>query len=68
MQDFERLVRNFVENSVEFVIVGGFAAVVHGSSLVTEDLDICIPFTEENANRLIKVLKPLHPRHRLVGR
>jgi hypothetical protein len=29
--------------AVEYVLVGGVAAVVHGSQLVTGDVDICAP-------------------------
>ena len=31
------------EEGVEFVVLGGFAAVVHGSPLPTEDIDIVLP-------------------------
>ena len=30
-----------VKAEIDFVIVGGFAATLHGSSLVTRDLDVC---------------------------
>lgn len=28
------------EEGVEFVVLGGFAAIIHGSSLPTEDIDV----------------------------
>ncbi|MBI1295763.1 hypothetical protein GC175_12490 [bacterium] len=39
MVDFEVLLHRLKEHDVEFIIVGGAAAVVHGSSRMTQDLD-----------------------------
>lgn len=36
----------------EFVVVGGVAAVLHGSARLTVDLDVAAPFTAENLERL----------------
>ena len=55
-----------VRAKVEFVIVGGFAAVAHGVSLLTEDVDICCPFNVETLLRLQQALAGLHPVHRLT--
>jgi molybdopterin-guanine dinucleotide biosynthesis protein len=41
MPDFESLLSRLIDHHVDFVIVGGFAAVAHGSSLLTQDVDIC---------------------------
>ena len=49
---------------VEYVVVGGLAAVFHGVPLVTRDVDICLPLTEENLLRLESALADLHPVHR----
>jgi hypothetical protein len=49
---------------VEYVVVGGMAAVFHGVPLVTRDIDICLPLTEENLRRLEAALADLHPVHR----
>ena len=64
MPDLVKILQRLLENQVEFVLIGGFAAVVHGSSLVTQDLDICFLFNEANLSRLLKALRDLHPRHR----
>ena len=37
----ETILRSLVANGVEFVVVGGLAMITHGSSHVTDDLDIC---------------------------
>ena len=49
---------------VEFVVVGGLAAVLHGAPLVTSDVDIVHRKTPENIARLLSVLLPLHARAR----
>ncbi len=51
---------------VEFVIIGGFAGVVHGCSYVTEDIDICCDFSPANLLALQKALSGLHPVHRMT--
>jgi hypothetical protein len=62
----ENLLRRLCDNGVEFVIVGGFAAVSHGVTRVTRDIDLCIPFTRENLVRVRSALEGIHPRHRMI--
>ena len=40
MQNLSELTRRLIEAQVEFVLVGGFAAVAHGVTLVTRDVDM----------------------------
>ncbi|OGQ05267.1 MAG: hypothetical protein A2W61_08415 [Deltaproteobacteria bacterium RIFCSPLOWO2_01_44_7] len=65
MQNFEKLIPGLVDGGVEFVIVGGFAAVIHGVTLVTRDLDVCIPFTVKNCEALLQSVQNIHPFHRM---
>lgn len=65
MQNLSELTRRLVEAQVEFVVIGGFAAVAHGATLVTRDVDICCRFTEANLRRIQKAIGELHPVHRL---
>jgi predicted nucleotidyltransferase len=51
-------------HGVEFVIIGGVAISLHGSSYVTFDLDICYARTPENLRRLSDALAEQHPRLR----
>jgi predicted nucleotidyltransferase len=67
MHDYRKLLTRLVESEVRFVIIGGFAAVVYGSSIVTEDLDLCVPFDRENMDRLLTALAGTNPGHRLIG-
>jgi hypothetical protein len=43
--------------------VGGFAAVAHGATLVTRDVDACCRFSEVNLMRIQKAVADLHPTH-----
>ncbi len=64
MQNLSELLSRLIVSEVEFVLVGGFAAVAHGITLVTRDLDICCRFAETNLMRIQKAFKDLHPVHR----
>jgi hypothetical protein len=64
VQNLSELVRRLIVSDVEFVLVGGFAAVAHGATLVTRDVDICCRFTEPNLIRIQKAFSDLHPVHR----
>lgn len=66
MQQTPELLRLLLDAGVEFVLIGGVAAIAHGSSTFTVDCDITAPFTEENLGRLLAVLAPHHPRYALA--
>lgn len=61
MTDFEGLLKCLHDGRVEFIIIGGAAAVVHGSARLTEDLDLVYSRTQENILRLASALRPLSP-------
>lgn len=61
MTDFARLIATLSGGGVEFLIVGGLAANVHGSGRLTSDVDVVYRRTAENLQRLADVLAPLHP-------
>ena len=42
-QQNERLLRALTEGSVTFAVIGGVAALLHGASLMTVDLDVAAP-------------------------
>ena len=60
------LLRRLVEGGVDFVVVGGIAAVAHGSPTFTQDLDIAYSPDEANLERLGRVLVDLGARLRGV--
>lgn len=61
------LLRRLKQREVEFVIVGGVAGVVHGSRIVTRDLDICAPLTGDNLTLILAALSGLAPRFRMTA-
>ena len=66
MGDLPNLLKRLIQHKVVFVVVGGYAAVAHGCSLVTLDVDICSDFSVENLMRLQAALADLYPVHRLT--
>ncbi len=60
------LLRRLVDGQVDFVVVGGVAAVAHGSAQFTQDLDIAYAPDDENVERLGRVLVALSARLRGV--
>lgn len=66
MSDFLGLLGRLARPGVEFVIVGGYAGVVHGCNYITQDIDICCDFSPANLLRLQQALADLHPVHRMT--
>jgi len=66
MQDMELVLQRLIRDNVEFVIVGGFAAVAYGVTLVTMDIDVCCRFSTDNLMRLQQALADLNPIHRMT--
>jgi hypothetical protein len=66
MANLKALLQRLVEKDVEFVVIGAFASVAHGVTIVTQDVDICCPFTSRNLMKLQAALAELHPVHRLT--
>jgi hypothetical protein len=63
--NLNELLKLLLTNNIDFVLIGGFAGVVHGASQVTRDLDITMLLTPEQIEKLRKCLKDIHPRHRM---
>lgn len=61
MTDPERLLRTLSESGVEFIIVGGMAATVHGSARLTHDLDVVYSRSSSNLTRLVAALASHSP-------
>jgi len=57
--DVGELLRRLADAWVEFIVVGGAAAVVHGAPITTEDLDIVHRRSPENVSRLSTLLEKL---------
>lgn len=61
MSDFERLFQALGGSGVRFIVIGGFAAILHGSSHLTLDLDISYSRDPDNLERLVSALAPFQP-------
>jgi len=62
--EVETILKALSDNEVNFVIVGGLAAVIHGSAYVTGDFDFCYARDKANLERLVHALIPFRPRLR----
>jgi hypothetical protein len=54
--DLDALVQALLGANVEFIVVGGAAAVLHGAPITTQDLDIVHRRTPDNIERLSDLL------------
>jgi hypothetical protein len=59
--DYRAILEALSARDVDFVIIGAVALVLHGSSRVTRDLDICYSRERSQLARLAAALKPLRP-------
>jgi hypothetical protein len=59
-----RLIQRLSDADLDFVIVGGFAGMLHGSTIVTRDIDVCAELTRENVAKLRETLSDANPTHR----
>lgn len=55
------------QQGVDFVLVGGLAANLHGATRVTKDIDIAYASHYENVERLCAVINRFEPRAMVLG-
>jgi hypothetical protein len=67
MFDPVRICEILNEEGVEYIVVGGFAAVIHGSSLPTRDIDILPSRSADNFDRLARALRRMKAQIRTSG-
>ena len=63
--NLKALLKRLLDHDVDFVLAGGLACVVHGSPLVTQDVDVCVFFDDLQIAKLREALKDLDPRFRM---
>jgi hypothetical protein len=56
-QDYTDLLLELLDAGADFVVVGGWAVAVHGHGRATDDLDILVRPTPENAARVYEALQ-----------
>jgi predicted nucleotidyltransferase len=60
----EQLLKALSDCEVKFIVVGAYAAIAQGSTLRTDDLDICYERTARNYKRITRALAHFKPRLR----
>ena len=65
MSDLQKLLQRLDDAGIEFVLVGGYAALLHGSSLLTRDVDVCAVLTPSTIEKLRDAFRDANPVHRL---
>lgn len=55
--DFIDFLRLCNQHEVKYLVIGGYAVSIHGYPRYTKDIDICIELSEENALKMIDVIK-----------
>ena len=59
--DYRKIIPTLVQSKIKFIIIGGVAAIVHGSARTTFDLDVVYSRDPKNIRRLVQALKPFAP-------
>ena len=67
MAELTDIVCRLLDARVDFVVVGGLAAVTYGSPVMTHDIDVCCDFSTNNLMRLQDALEDIHPVHRMTS-
>jgi len=67
VMDGEALLEVLLRHGVEFILIGGFAAILQGSPIPTNDLDITPMTAPENYTRLSAALTELDAKVRAEG-
>lgn len=57
--DFKELLKSLEDKDVRYLVIGGYAVIMHGHPRFTADLDLVVSSDELNAERLVKVLEDL---------
>jgi predicted nucleotidyltransferase len=63
--NFLKILRTLAEHGVEFIVVGGVSAVLHGAIVNTADVDVVHRRTPDNLERLLKALDAMDAYYRL---
>ena len=57
MREYKDLLQLLFDENVKFLVVGGYAVVAHGYARTTDDIDIWIEPTLENAEKTIRAVR-----------
>ncbi|MBT8468092.1 MAG: hypothetical protein HKN10_01885 [Myxococcales bacterium] len=62
-QQTERLLEVLADSGLDFVVIGGVAAIAHGATTATQDLDIAMQLDPGKVRQLLEALAPYQPVH-----
>jgi hypothetical protein len=66
MSELTQITQKLAAAEVRFVVVGGLASILHGSSLLTRDVDVACEMSPENLLRVWESVRELNPVHRML--
>lgn len=55
--DFKEFLKLLASHQVEYILIGGYAVGYHGYPRATADMDLWVAIRQENAEKLVAVLK-----------
>lgn len=58
-KDFKEFLKSLNSNSVEYLLIGGYAVSIYGYIRATNDLDIWVKISPENAAKIDRTLRAL---------
>ena len=59
--DYGAIIRLLANGEIDFILIGGLAAIAHGLALHTLDVDVVYSRKKENIQRLVAALAPTQP-------
>ena len=59
--NFAGVLQTLTRHEVQFILVGGLSAIIHGSPRLTHDVDVVYARSRENVHRLVAALGPHGP-------
>ncbi|TFH26336.1 MAG: hypothetical protein E4H00_10750 [Myxococcales bacterium] len=62
-QQTERLLEVLANSGLSFVVIGGVAAIAHGATTATQDLDVAMEVDPDKVRKLLDALAPYKPVH-----
>lgn len=68
MHKLHLLLQRLADAGVEFVVIGGYAAVIHGSAYLTNDVEVCAVLSPDHVEKIRHALADLKPVHRQTHR
>lgn len=64
---FKKILNQLQNNNVQYILVGGMAAIGYGMNYVTNDIDICYERSDKNIKSLVSALAAAKPKLRTSG-